>query len=102
VLTNSVSVKSAYDFFVQKVLSQSKNDIKFVGTGSSRTAFACIGGKCLKLAKVFAGVEQNKQEEKHTMQHWWKKSYECFAMTYGHNAGHEMLLSECCARMSSD
>ena len=56
----------------------------------------------MKLAKIFAGVEQNKQEEKHTMQHWWKKSYECFAMTYGHNAGHEMLLSECCARMKND
>ena len=30
--------------------------IKLVGDGSSRTAYACLGGKCLKVAKSFAGI----------------------------------------------
>lgn len=101
VLVSSVSIKTAYDFFVQNVLSKYEC-IKLVGEGSSRTAFACIGGKCIKVAKVFAGVAQNKQEEKHTAQHWWKRNYDCFVRTYDHNEGYELLLSECCARFKNN
>jgi len=51
----SVSIKHAYDMFVSKILSKYE-PIKFVGDGSSRSAFACIGGKCIKVAKSQAGV----------------------------------------------
>lgn len=51
----SVSIKHAYDAFVSKILSKYE-PIKFVGDGSSRSAFACIGGKCIKVAKSQAGV----------------------------------------------
>jgi hypothetical protein len=51
----SVSIKHAYDTFVSKILSKYE-PIKFVGDGSSRSAFACIGGKCIKVAKSQAGV----------------------------------------------
>lgn len=51
----SVSIKHAYDAFVNKILSKYE-PIKFVGDGSSRSAFACIGGKCIKVAKSQAGV----------------------------------------------
>ena len=99
-LVNSVSVKSAYDFFVQKVLSGYES-IKLVGDGPVRTAFACVGGKCIKVIKAFAGVAQNRQEEKRTSRHWWKRKYDCFVRTYDHNEGYELLLSECCARLKN-
>ena len=51
----SLDVKHAYDVFVHKVLSKYK-PIKFVGDGSSRSAFACIGGKCIKVAKYESGI----------------------------------------------
>ena len=51
----SLDIKHVYDVFVHKVLSRYE-PIKFVGDGSSRSAFACIGGKCIKVAKSQAGV----------------------------------------------
>lgn len=76
--------------------------ITLVGDGSSRTAYACLGGKCLKVAKNLAGVAQNKQEEKHTKKRWWSNGYRCFAQTYGSSKDYGLLLSECCAKVESD
>lgn len=96
----SVNVKHAYDRFVREILFGRKS-IKFVGDGSSRSAFACVGGKCLKVAKYESGIAQNKQEEKHTARHWWKRGYDCFAETYGHNEDYALLLAECCSKIKS-
>lgn len=74
--------------------------IKLVGVGSSRIVYACLGGKCLKVAVNDAGAAQNKQEQKHTQRkHWWSTSYACFANTYAANDDFGLLLSECCARV---
>ena len=94
-------VKWTYDIFVRDVLSK-YDQIKLVGDGSSRTAFACIGGKCIKVAKFKSGIAQNAQEEKHTARHWWKRTYDCFARTYRRSEGYELLLSECCSRMADE
>lgn len=76
--------------------------IALVGEGSSRIAYACFGGKCLKVAKDQAGVAQNKQEEKHThKKHWWTTVYGCFVNTYDANNEFSLLLSECCAKISN-
>ena len=74
--------------------------IKLVGVGSSRIAYACLGGKCLKVAQNEAGAAQNKQEQKHTQRkHWWSTAYKCFVSTYAVNTDFGLLLSECCARV---
>ena len=71
--------------------------IMLVGVGSSRTAYACLGGKCLKVAYNESGIAQNKQEEKSTKKHWWSRGYSCFAQTYASSSDYGMLLTECCA-----
>lgn len=63
----------------EKVLPPLCPPIKLVGVGSSRTAYACLGGKCLKVAHNESGIAQNKQEEKSTKKHWWSRGYSCFA-----------------------
>ena len=55
VLKWSSSIRQAYSIFADEVLSKCKS-IKFVGDGSSRATFACIGGKCVKIAKYQSGV----------------------------------------------
>lgn len=68
-----------YEYMNNDVLSKHCPPIELVGKGSSRTAYACIGGKCLKVAYSDAGVAQNKHEYKTTAKGMFKKSYECFA-----------------------
>ena len=46
----SSSPEQRYDIVTKYFLDKYCPPIKFVGQGSSRTAFACIGGKCIKLA----------------------------------------------------
>ena len=92
-LPMSTWLKSSY-------LSGKCPPIKLVGTGSSRTAYACLGGKCLKVAYSLAGVAQNIQEQKYSQKkHWWSTAYSCFAQTYGSNDDHGLLLTECCAHV---
>ncbi len=80
------------------VLSKHCPPIMLVGKGSSRVAYACIGGKCIKIAVNEAGVAQNKQEYKHTKKHLLKKQYDCFVHTYGSNGNdYGIILAECCA-----
>lgn len=38
--------------------------MRYIDEGSSRAAYACSGGKCLKVAVNKAGIAQNKQEIK--------------------------------------
>lgn len=40
----------------EKVLPPLCPQIKLVGVGSSRTAYACLGGKCLKVAYNESGI----------------------------------------------
>lgn len=90
-----------YRIFKDDTLSKYCPPIKFVGDGSSRAAFACIGGKCIKVAKNDAGVAQNRQEDRHTARRWWRPGYKCFAQTYDRGGGYGILLTECCAQMKS-
>ena len=106
------SLKDNFDkFWRRKAYDQLKHDylrykcppIKLVGVGSSRTAYACLGGKCLKVAMNEAGAAQNKQEQKHTYKkHWWSTTYACFVQTYGSNPDFGLLMSECCAKSNED
>ena len=75
--------------------------IKLVGSGSSRTAYACLGGMCLKVAKSEAGAAQSQQELKHTKKRWWKPAIECFVQSYGATKDYGLLLTECCAKIDS-
>lgn len=86
-----------YNYMNANYLSKKCPPIVLIGKGSSRTAYACIGGTCLKIAQRDAGIAQNKQEAKHTMKHWWRKEYSCFVQTYDVNDDYALLLSECCA-----
>ncbi len=54
-LKNNV-VAQTYSHFV-KAMADKCPPIMLVGEGSSRTAFACIGGLCMKAAKKEAGVD---------------------------------------------
>lgn len=88
----------AYDYMNSQVLNKHCPPIVLVGKGSSRAAYACIGGKCIKIAINAAGVAQNKQEQKYTKKHWLKRQYDCFVHTYGSNGNdYGIILSECCA-----
>lgn len=51
----------AHEMVLKKFL-KGNSMVKYVGAGSSRTAFALAGGKCLKIANSKKGVAQNKQE----------------------------------------
>ena len=76
--------------------------IVLAGKGSSRAAYACVGGKCVKVAVNAAGVAQNRQELKHTKKSWLKRRYGCFVRTYGSNGSDcGVILSECCAPCES-
>jgi hypothetical protein len=88
----------AYNYMNAQVLSKHCPPIVLVGKGSSRAAYACIGGKCIKMAMNAAGVAQNRQEWKHTAKHWLKRQYECFVHTYGSNGNdYGVILAECCS-----
>lgn len=92
-----------YNYMNADVLSKHCPPIELVGKGSSRTAYACIGGKCLKVAHNDAGVAQNKQEYKTTSRRLFKRSYECFAQSYGSNGkDFGLLLTECCAKADKE
>lgn len=47
---------AAYLRFIEDVLKPLCPPIKLIGEGSSRTSFACLGGRCLKVAKTLAGI----------------------------------------------
>lgn len=89
-----------HEWLKREYLKDKCPPIKLVGAGSSRTAYACLGGKCLKVAMNDAGAAQNKQEQKNTQKkHWWSTHYSCFVNTYGANGDFGLLLSECCSKV---
>lgn len=73
--------------------------IEFVGVGSSRQAYACFGGKCLKLAMTPAGRAQNRAEMNVAGPHVLKKDYSCFSQVYAIGADGWLLLTECCTHV---
>ena len=91
----------AYEDINSSYLCKKCPPIELVGSGSSRVAYACIGGKCLKVAKSDAGAAQSKQEWKYTKRHWWSRGWSCFVQTYGANRDFGLLMSECCAKVES-
>lgn len=99
---NTSKVQQLYIWLKESYLKDKCPPIVLVGVGSSRTAYACLGGKCLKVAMNNAGIAQNKQEWENTAKkHWWTTTYDCFAHTYAANKDFTLLLSECCARIDS-
>lgn len=98
--SNQMCCHQLHDWLKKDYLKGKCPPIVLVGQGSSRTAYACLGGKCLKVAKNEAGAAQNKHEQKYTQRkHWWSTAYKCFVNTYAANADFGLLLSECCARV---
>lgn len=91
-----------HSWLKDSILKKHCPPIKLVGIGSSRTVYACLGGKCLKVAQSAAGRAQNKQEAKTTSKSIFKKVPECFVQTYASSKKHELLLSECCALVDND
>lgn len=73
--------------------------IELIGKGSSRYAFACGGGKCLKVAYNDAGINQNKAEYENTA---LPKSlgYAIFARTFDRADDNSSLLTECCSKLT--
>lgn len=52
---------------MRRVLKKSSPPIRFAGEGSSRAAYVCDGGRCLKVAKSRKGVMQNRVEAKNCL-----------------------------------
>lgn len=73
--------------------------IELIGEGSSRGAFACGDGKCLKIAMNDAGLKQNESEAKNTMFDSLE-SYSIFAQTYDKADRCTSLLTECCSKIT--
>lgn len=71
--------------------------IRYVGQGSSRCAYACDGGKCIKGVMNARGVKQNKVEVRNTYNSGNSPKYSCFAQIYGHDSDYFTILTECCA-----
>ena len=69
-----------------------------VGVGSSREAYACFGGRCLKLAINDAGVDQNRQEMENTGPGIFSGDWDCFAQSYTISKDGCLLLTECCSK----
>lgn len=91
-----------YEWMKSPYLKSKCPPIKFIGQGSSRTAYACLGGKCLKVAKTEAGAAQNKHEMKHTKKRWWKPNVECFIQSFSSSRDYGLLLTECCSPIDTD
>lgn len=72
--------------------------IKYVGEGSSRAAYACSGGKCLKVAMTDAGIDQNKQEIRNVPV--GQAEYSCFPQNYAYDEKYYgSILTECCSKI---
>jgi len=55
-LKQSKDITKAYSLLKNKYLKQHCPPIRYIAEGSSRAAYACNGGKCLKLAISNAGI----------------------------------------------
>ena len=83
-----------------KYLKNNKQDIRFVGQGSSRLVFALADGTALKLAKTDAGIAQNKHEAKICMDP--KLKYAIFPDFYGADKKNGLSLNcELCAKATA-
>lgn len=101
-LTENQLRTQIYEWMKSPYLKSKCPPIKFIGQGSSRTAYACIGGKCLKVAKSEAGVAQNEHELKHTKKRWWKPNVECFIQSFSSSSDYGLLLTECCSGIDTN
>lgn len=82
--TSTYEQSTDMEMFSNAMLNYMKNnkqDIRFIGQGSSRIVFALANGTALKLAKTKAGIAQNKQEAKICMNPLMK--YAIFPDFYG-------------------
>lgn len=84
--------------FRHEVLHKLCPPIEMVGVGSSREAYACFGGRCLKLAINDAGVDQNRQEMENTGPGIFSGDWDCFAQSYTISKDGCLLLTECCSK----
>ena len=96
---NDDSYDDAMELFSNAMLrfmKDNKDNIRFVGQGSSRIVFAMADGTALKLAKSNAGIDQNKQESKICMDS--KLKYKIFPDFYGADTKNWLALNcELCA-----
>ena len=90
------NITKAYNALKKTYLKQHCPPIKYIAEGSSRAAYACNGGKCLKNAMTNAGIAQNKQEFKNMSDPKWI----CFTQIYDADKNSfSAILTECCAKM---
>lgn len=95
-------LKGVFASLKKSWLKKNAPPIEFIAEGSSRAAFRCGGGKCLKIAKNAAGIAQNKQEVKNIGRNEKTSKYECFVKNYDYDAKTKCsLLTECCAKIKS-
>lgn len=83
-----------------RFMNDNKNDVRFVGQGSSRIVFALVDGTALKLAKTLAGIAQNRQEAKTCMNPM--VHYAIFPDFYGADTKNWLALNcELCAKATT-
>ena len=90
-------ISKAYNVVRNGFLKEHCPPIQFVGEGSSRAAFALDGGLCLKIAKIPAGVAQNKVEARNS-----QALPDCFPKFYQQCNSHAAILVECVVQLKDD
>ena len=75
--------------------------IRLIGKGSSRSAFACDDGICLKIAMNDQGVQQNKTEYENTHLEKDEQGDPVFAQSYEKANGYYSILTECCSKITA-
>lgn len=86
----------SFTYGIEKMLMQSKNIVRFVGKGSSRTVYLLTDQTALKVAMTKSGIEQNNNEARLCM---GECRYEIFPDFYGHDKEmHLSLNCEICAK----
>lgn len=93
--------EASYKIILEGWIKDHCPPIKLIGEGSSRAAFAFIGGRCLKIATNEIGYKQNNSEAKNTMSEE-NKDYLVFAKTYAKADDGSSLLTECCSPITYD
>ena len=96
--TEDRRIKRTYHL-MKRYLKKNSPPIRFVGEGSSRSAFACDGGKCLKVAINKKGILQNNTEVKNCIK--GSDEYSCFAKVYDNDKDGFTVLTECCSPIPS-
>lgn len=92
-------IEATYKILLYGWLKDHCPPIKLIGQGSSRAAFGCSDGICLKIAINHFGTVQNLNEAINTMDSK-TKGYLCFAQTYEKSNDNTSLLTECCSSIT--